>query len=76
MLQSTYFPEEAGLPFGDENSPKYLMMEVHYDNPQLLSGLTDNSGMSRTTSTLCAESMFRTFQISYSSVTSFRHTHP
>ncbi|XP_067933312.1 dopamine beta-hydroxylase-like [Watersipora subatra] len=39
-----YYPEEAGFPFGDEDSPDYIVMEMHYDNPQLLSGRRDSSG--------------------------------
>ena len=38
------YPDEAGFPFGEDSAPTYFLMEVHYDNPQLLSGRKDNSG--------------------------------
>ena len=38
------YPDEAGFPFGEGSSPTYFMMEVHYDNPQLLQGRKDSSG--------------------------------
>ena len=41
-----YFPEEAGYPMGDDNYPDYFVMEMHYDNPKLLSGRRDSSGKS------------------------------
>ena len=43
-LQPTYYPEEAGFPLGEETTPDYYVMEVHYDNPQVLSGMRDSSG--------------------------------
>ena len=39
-----HYPDEAGYPFGEDSAPTYFLMEVHYDNPQLLSGRKDNSG--------------------------------
>jgi len=42
------YPPEAGYPFGESASPDYFMMEVHYDNPQLLTGRKDNSGIRMT----------------------------
>lgn len=39
-----HYPDNAGFAMGDDKSPDYFMMEVHYDNPQLLSGRKDNSG--------------------------------
>lgn len=39
-----YYSPEAGYPFGESSSPDYFMMEVHYDNPQLITGRKDNSG--------------------------------
>ena len=27
------------------NSPKYIVLEIHYDNPELTSGLVDDSGL-------------------------------
>lgn len=43
-----YFPEEVGFPIGGseaEGSPQYFLMETHYDNPQLISGKVDGSGI-------------------------------
>ena len=37
-LQSIYFPSHAGFPLGDSNSPRYVMVETHYDNPLEISG--------------------------------------
>lgn len=38
MLQSSYLPDEAGIPFGTDDDPTLLLLEMHYDNPQLQSG--------------------------------------
>ncbi|GJQ79982.1 Tbh, partial [Trypoxylus dichotomus] len=32
------YPEEAGLPIGGPDFNKYIMLEVHYNNPKLRSG--------------------------------------
>lgn len=32
------YPEEAGLPIGGPKSNKYVMLEVHYNNPELKDG--------------------------------------
>ncbi|XP_019849476.1 PREDICTED: DBH-like monooxygenase protein 1 homolog [Amphimedon queenslandica] len=37
-----YFPENVSLEF---NTSRTLLLEMHYDNPHLHSGITDNSGM-------------------------------
>ncbi|CAF4332885.1 unnamed protein product [Rotaria sp. Silwood2] len=39
------FPKEAGYPIGGDFPIKYYMVQVHYDNPNLLSNRTDNSGI-------------------------------
>lgn len=40
------YPEEAGLAIGGpEFGGPYIMLEVHYNNEELLSGVKDNSGM-------------------------------
>ena len=38
-----YVPEEAGFPIG-KNSAKYGVLQIHYDNPNALSNVWDNSG--------------------------------
>lgn len=43
----TFFPEEAGFPFGGPSDAKYVMMEVHYDNPTR-QPFTDVSGITLT----------------------------
>jgi dopamine beta-monooxygenase len=32
------FPEEAGIPIGGPNYSRYVMLEVHYNNPQMRKG--------------------------------------
>ncbi|XP_078656304.1 DBH-like monooxygenase protein 1 homolog [Branchiostoma floridae x Branchiostoma belcheri] len=39
------YPEHVGYPIGDEEDSGYVLMEMHYDNPQVLSGLYDSSGL-------------------------------
>lgn len=39
------YPEEVGLPFGGENFNPYVVLEVHYNNPESLSGRIDSSGI-------------------------------
>ncbi|EPB70272.1 copper type II ascorbate-dependent monooxygenase domain protein [Ancylostoma ceylanicum] len=39
-----YFPPEAGLPLGGEDGKNYIKVEIHYNNPGLISGVVDNSG--------------------------------
>ena len=45
LYQDMNYPDEAGFPFGEDSAPTYFLMEVHYDNPQLLSGRKDSSGI-------------------------------
>ncbi|XP_020625361.1 DBH-like monooxygenase protein 1 [Orbicella faveolata] len=40
-----YFPEKAGFPLGRADSPKVVILEIHYDNPEEKEGLIDSSGM-------------------------------
>ncbi|CAH1269899.1 MOXD1 [Branchiostoma lanceolatum] len=40
------FPAHVGYPIGgDEDDSGYVLMEMHYDNPQVLPGLYDSSGL-------------------------------
>ncbi|XP_064602687.1 DBH-like monooxygenase protein 1 [Liolophura sinensis] len=39
------FPVHVGMPIGDSEKPMMFLMEVHYDNPRLLSGMRDSSGL-------------------------------
>ena len=36
-----YLPEHVGVPLGTDDSPKYVVLQIHYDNPD------EKSGMSR-----------------------------
>ena len=38
------FPSEAGFPFEKTNKEKYLVLEIHYDNPLGLDNIVDSSG--------------------------------
>lgn len=40
-----YYPENAGFPIGKADSPKVVMLEIHYDNPEKKEGLNDSSGL-------------------------------
>nr|XP_022905446.1 dopamine beta-hydroxylase [Onthophagus taurus] len=40
-----YYPKEAGLPIGGSNFNKYIMLEIHYNNPMLQKGIIDSSGI-------------------------------
>ncbi|KAI4495678.1 hypothetical protein M0802_008513 [Mischocyttarus mexicanus] len=39
------YPEEAGLPIGGDNFNRHIMLEVHYNNPELQAGHIDSSGI-------------------------------
>ncbi|XP_048507699.1 tyramine beta-hydroxylase isoform X2 [Athalia rosae] len=39
------YPEEAGLPIGGEKFNRYVMLEIHYNNPELRVGQVDSSGV-------------------------------
>ncbi|GBL79541.1 Dopamine beta-hydroxylase [Araneus ventricosus] len=42
------YPEEAGLPIGGPEFSRYVMLEVHYNNPTLREGVIDSSGIKLT----------------------------
>ncbi|XP_066265502.1 DBH-like monooxygenase protein 1 homolog [Branchiostoma lanceolatum] len=42
------YPDHVGYPIGEEEGSGYMLMEVHYDNPQLASGISDSSGIRMT----------------------------
>ncbi|CAK5082527.1 unnamed protein product [Meloidogyne enterolobii] len=39
------FPPQAGMPLGGPGFIPFLMVEIHYNNPALLTGYTDSSGL-------------------------------
>ncbi|XP_053655726.2 dopamine beta-hydroxylase [Cherax quadricarinatus] len=39
------YPPEAGMPIGGADFNPYIMLEVHYNNPQLITGRVDSSGI-------------------------------
>ncbi|KAL0275472.1 UNVERIFIED_CONTAM: hypothetical protein PYX00_003309 [Menopon gallinae] len=39
------YPKEAGLPIGGPEYNQFVMLEVHYNNPGLTSGVIDSSGV-------------------------------
>ncbi|XP_068754351.1 DBH-like monooxygenase protein 1 isoform X1 [Montipora capricornis] len=43
--EAFYYPPKAGFPIGTADSPKFYMMEIHYDNPERIEGRNDSSGM-------------------------------
>lgn len=44
ILQPIAYPEEAGLPIGGANFSRYVMLEIHYNNPEKRFGAVDSSG--------------------------------
>lgn len=38
------FPENAGLPLGGEGAPRFVMVEIHYNNVEKHAGYIDRSG--------------------------------
>ncbi|EDV25401.1 uncharacterized protein TRIADDRAFT_55460 [Trichoplax adhaerens] len=42
--ESNIFPAHTGLAIGGKNSPKFTVVEMHYDNPQGRSDFIDTSG--------------------------------
>ncbi|XP_054721644.1 dopamine beta-hydroxylase-like [Uloborus diversus] len=42
------YPEEAGLPIGGSDFSRYVMLEVHYNNPEIRQGVVDSSGVKLT----------------------------
>ena len=45
ILQDFVFPEDVAYPIGGESGQKFLVLEIHYDNPQMIEGVVDNSGL-------------------------------
>lgn len=43
--EAFYFPAEAGLPVAEQGDTELYIMETHYNNPELKSGIVDNSGI-------------------------------
>nr|CAB3263918.1 DBH-like monooxygenase protein 1 homolog [Phallusia mammillata] len=39
------FPNHVGFPIGNADSPKFVLMETHYDNPTLKNDIVDSSGL-------------------------------
>lgn len=39
------YPKEAGLSVGGELFNQYIMLEVHYNNPERIKGTVDSSGI-------------------------------
>ena len=42
--KAPYFPDVVGFSVGAPDDTNFYRMETHYDNPQALSGIIDNSG--------------------------------
>ena len=42
------YPKETGLPIGGREYNPYVMLEIHYNNPNLLSDVHDSSGVKLT----------------------------
>ncbi|XP_078393553.1 DBH-like monooxygenase protein 2 homolog, partial [Cetorhinus maximus] len=42
--QDLIYPDDAGFPLGGADDPVYYMLQIHYDNPQELTGVRDHSG--------------------------------
>ena len=41
FVQAFYYPENAGFPIGKPDSPKVVILEIHYDNPEHKEGNND-----------------------------------
>ncbi|XP_064649636.1 dopamine beta-hydroxylase-like [Lineus longissimus] len=39
------YPEEAGVPIGGKDFSRYVMVQVHYNNPERKAGIIDSSGI-------------------------------
>ncbi|KAI8484201.1 hypothetical protein Bbelb_379860 [Branchiostoma belcheri] len=39
------YPAHVGYPVGHADGSRYVLLEQHYDNPQLVSGIRDSSGL-------------------------------
>ena len=40
--QDFYYPENVAFPVGGPGNSQFVMLEMHYDNPQLVSGNNNN----------------------------------
>ena len=40
------FPYHVGQPIGGEERAGYFLLQIHYDNPDMDTGVVDNSGLS------------------------------
>ncbi|XP_033732438.1 dopamine beta-hydroxylase-like [Pecten maximus] len=38
-------PPEAGTPVGDKSSSSFILLEIHYNNPNMVKGMVDSSGI-------------------------------
>ena len=38
IKQAFYYPPKAGYPIGTSDSPRTLLLELHYDNPDAIEG--------------------------------------
>ncbi|KAK3516685.1 hypothetical protein QTP70_022190 [Hemibagrus guttatus] len=43
--EASEFPEAAGLPVGEDENGTLYRLEVHYNNPNKIAGVVDNSGL-------------------------------
>ncbi|XP_070572311.1 DBH-like monooxygenase protein 1 homolog [Ptychodera flava] len=43
--EAFYFPEHAGFSLGSVGDPTFVMVEIHYDNPDNLDNIYDSSGI-------------------------------
>ena len=39
IMQDFVYPNNVAFPFGGEGQPQYILIELHYDNPGLASGM-------------------------------------
>ena len=40
-----YFPEEAGMPMSGNSDLQYVVLQIHYNNPEKIAGYIDSSGI-------------------------------
>ena len=40
ILQEFFYPEHVGFPIGKADSPKVVILEIHYDNPNKVEGIS------------------------------------
>ena len=38
-------PKDVGFPIGDSGSDTFLLLNIHYDNPEQIAGVVDSSGL-------------------------------